>query len=168
MIDGIASRPFSATTLEPNLLPPQSFRDAIIANSRNRYTMSRQKVEEKISREWMSGSENFEEKAMRRDEQPLARALSGQPQSFARRREGPPFDHRDQRVDRREADRREGMSQIAKPSEPLSRFSTGIPAENLGTPRPLSPKKEKPKINIDDLRQVLGKALHKEQDGKSS
>ncbi|OGY62568.1 MAG: hypothetical protein A2745_02770 [Candidatus Harrisonbacteria bacterium RIFCSPHIGHO2_01_FULL_44_13] len=192
MIDGIASRPFSATTLEPNLLPPQSFRDSIIANSRSRYTMSRQKVEEKISREWMSGSENFEEKAMRRDEQPLARALSGQPQSFARRRERPygaepsgyrpSFDHRDQRVDRREVDRREpdrreGMPQMVKPLEPLPGSSTEIPVPRpkagmaaeglatggLGTSRPLGPRKEKPKINIDDLRQVLDKALHKDE-----
>jgi len=56
MIDGLAGRPFSATTLPP--FPPQevSNRDKIIKVSRERYGTSRKKVEDNI-REWSGAFE---------------------------------------------------------------------------------------------------------------
>ncbi|HAE36733.1 MAG: hypothetical protein UR85_C0006G0037 [Candidatus Nomurabacteria bacterium GW2011_GWF2_35_66] len=51
MIDGITSRPFSASTLPPLKVDPTSgVKDAIIASSRKLYTRSRQEVEDEISR----------------------------------------------------------------------------------------------------------------------
>ncbi|MDD5589923.1 MAG: type IV secretion system DNA-binding domain-containing protein [Candidatus Portnoybacteria bacterium] len=50
MIDGMASRPFSATTLPPIPRPEISYRDTIIKVSRERYSTSRQEVEDKIAR----------------------------------------------------------------------------------------------------------------------
>ncbi len=50
MIDGFASRPFSATTLPPFSLNDKSYREKIIKVSRERYGQSRQEVEEKIVR----------------------------------------------------------------------------------------------------------------------
>lgn len=51
MIDGFASRPFSATTLPPQARPEKSYREKIIRVSRERYGgLPRQEVEEKIAR----------------------------------------------------------------------------------------------------------------------
>jgi len=50
MIDGIASRPFSANTLPPVKKPEISYRDTIVRISRERYSTSRQEVEEKIAK----------------------------------------------------------------------------------------------------------------------
>lgn len=51
MIDGIASRPFSAATLPPIPKPEVSYRDEIIKRSRERYGTAREEVEQKII-EW--------------------------------------------------------------------------------------------------------------------
>jgi CxxC-x17-CxxC domain-containing protein len=59
MIDGLASRPFSAQTLPPIEKPEKSNREKIIKASRERYSTSRQSVEDKISR-WTG----VEEKSM--------------------------------------------------------------------------------------------------------
>jgi CxxC-x17-CxxC domain-containing protein len=61
MINGVASRPFSASTLAPVPKLEKSFRDKIIKASRERYTMPRKKVEEKIAR-WSEAVEEFDEK----------------------------------------------------------------------------------------------------------
>ena len=50
MIDGIASRPFSATTLPPIPKPEISHREKIIKISRERYSSNRSQVEEKIAK----------------------------------------------------------------------------------------------------------------------
>jgi CxxC-x17-CxxC domain-containing protein len=50
MIDGLAGRPFSAETLPPTPRPEKSNREKIINVSRERYSASRQSVEDKISR----------------------------------------------------------------------------------------------------------------------
>ncbi|MFH1575734.1 MAG: CxxC-x17-CxxC domain-containing protein [Candidatus Nealsonbacteria bacterium] len=49
MIDGLAGRPFSAQTMPPWPLPKESFVDKIIKVSRERYSIPRKIVEEKIS-----------------------------------------------------------------------------------------------------------------------
>ena len=59
MIDGMASRPFSATTLLPFKRPEKSYRDKIIRISRERYASNRDQVEQKISK-WSGVSEIFE------------------------------------------------------------------------------------------------------------
>ena len=50
MIDGVASRPFSASTLPPRPVPEKSYKEKIINVSRERYGTPRHVVEEKISR----------------------------------------------------------------------------------------------------------------------
>ncbi|MBU3925728.1 type IV secretion system DNA-binding domain-containing protein [Patescibacteria group bacterium] len=51
MIDGVASRPFSARTLPPIKISEESHADEIIVSSRNKYASLREAVEEKIA-EW--------------------------------------------------------------------------------------------------------------------
>jgi len=50
MVDGVASRPFSAITLPPFVAPLSSNREKIIKSSRERYGTERMKVEGKIIR----------------------------------------------------------------------------------------------------------------------
>jgi len=50
MIDGAASRAFSAVTLPPFLKPEKSYRDKIIAVSRERYTTPREEIEQKLAK----------------------------------------------------------------------------------------------------------------------
>jgi type IV secretory pathway TraG/TraD family ATPase VirD4 len=72
MVNGIASRPFSAQILEPCPRPPESFADAIIENNRRRYGTERKVVEERIDNEFKRGRKTVSEKIGRRGEQPLA------------------------------------------------------------------------------------------------
>ncbi|MBI2595098.1 MAG: hypothetical protein HYW38_02495 [Candidatus Colwellbacteria bacterium] len=78
MIDGVASKPFSAETLEPKALPHESFSDLIIENSRHRFGTPRPVVEKKISSEWLSEAELIEERVTRRGEERLE-ILTNQP-----------------------------------------------------------------------------------------
>lgn len=75
MIDGMASKPFSAQTLEPAESAPESFMDIIIENSRNKYGILRSIVEEKIALEWVSEAELIGERVKRREERPLESVL---------------------------------------------------------------------------------------------
>jgi len=75
MIDGVASRPFSAETLPPYKYPPFNFRDVIIENTRRKYGTPRQYVEERISQEWGDTLKVASEKVMRKEERPLAEVL---------------------------------------------------------------------------------------------
>ena len=77
MIDGVATKPFSAATCAPAEKPKQLFKDAIVENSRLRYGTSRAAVEEKIAGEWMAQGRAIEEKIQRRGEMPLEKILGG-------------------------------------------------------------------------------------------
>lgn len=77
MIDGIASRPFSAYTLTPPEKSAQSFRDVIIENAHRRYAVPRETVEAKISAEWLGSGENsMQEKISHREEKRLGNILT--------------------------------------------------------------------------------------------
>ncbi|MDE2018819.1 MAG: type IV secretion system DNA-binding domain-containing protein [Patescibacteria group bacterium] len=79
MIDGVASRPFSAETLPPQKLPLVTYRDVIVKNSRDRYGTPKAIVEERINAEIHSEGavDGVEEKMGRRGERPLAEVLGG-------------------------------------------------------------------------------------------
>ena len=76
MIDGVASKPFSMSTLVPQPAPLQSYRDIIIKNTRQHYGTPRKVVEERIASEWATQSEAaIDEKLGRRNERSLAQML---------------------------------------------------------------------------------------------
>jgi len=62
MIDGVASRPFSAGTLPPRPEPEEIFREEIINNSRKRYGIVKESVEEAITRDWLDTGGASEDK----------------------------------------------------------------------------------------------------------
>lgn len=67
MIDGIGSRPFSATTLPPIERPPQSMRDEVIRLSREQYAEPRNLVEERI-RSWYTPVGKLEKRHIQKPE----------------------------------------------------------------------------------------------------
>ncbi|MFA4999532.1 MAG: type IV secretion system DNA-binding domain-containing protein [Parcubacteria group bacterium] len=77
MIDGIASRPFSAHNLDflSHEEGGESHKDLIIENCRNIYGIPRAQIEKKIMDRWTETGENIEEKIARKTEQPLERIL---------------------------------------------------------------------------------------------
>lgn len=75
MIDGLASRPFSAGTLPPRVLEHPSLREFITEFTRKKYATSRSLIEEKIASEWGGPSEIISERAKRRGEMPIQEAL---------------------------------------------------------------------------------------------
>jgi hypothetical protein len=76
MIDGVSSKPFSATTLPPHIQPLQSYKDIIIKNTREHYAVPRAIVDERIASEWNGQSDAvINEKIGRRDEKSLAQVL---------------------------------------------------------------------------------------------
>lgn len=72
MINGVASRPFSAHTLAPDPLPEKSFVDVIIANNRSHYGVPRAIVEERMVKGWNQKRGIASERAERRNEQSLS------------------------------------------------------------------------------------------------
>ena len=70
MIDGVAGRPFSAETLPPFPLPEKSYKEKIIKVTRERYSVKREEVEEKIKR-WTGFSEQVKNKVGTPSEQVL-------------------------------------------------------------------------------------------------
>lgn len=71
MIDGMASKPFSALTLPPHKLEGESYSDVLIENSRKQYGVPVAEVEKKIDEEYKSAARDIGQKTKRRDEQRL-------------------------------------------------------------------------------------------------
>jgi hypothetical protein len=77
LVDGEASRPFSAQTLPPYPIPQPNYEDVIIENSRRSYSVPKALVDEMIAKEYMgSGKASMEDKVMRRDERSLSSTLT--------------------------------------------------------------------------------------------
>ncbi|MEK9154553.1 MAG: type IV secretion system DNA-binding domain-containing protein [Patescibacteria group bacterium] len=95
MIDGMASKAFSAQTLDPFEPAIESFKDVIIQNSQNKYGVPRSIIEEKIAEEWKSEAKIFEDKTLRRSEQPLSKILT--PQGVPFKKEAAPSREREKK-----------------------------------------------------------------------
>lgn len=84
MIDGVSSRPFSAKALPPIKMEVESLKDVIIENSRRKYALPQEDVEERIAKERLTVSKDIiQEKTMRREEKSL-REVFKKPGQFAR------------------------------------------------------------------------------------
>lgn len=90
MIDGVASRPFSAETLPPQHTPLQTYRDVIIKNGQQKYGTPRRVVNEHIAAEWAARSEEASGNKMeRRGERRLGEVLRPSPDGAPRRDDRP-------------------------------------------------------------------------------
>ena len=74
MIDGVASKAFSAETLPLGKAPADNFREDIIENCRDRYSVTKEVIEKKIA-DQMNKKETVEQKVARRGEMPLEKVL---------------------------------------------------------------------------------------------
>ena len=165
MIDGVASRPFSATTLPPEPPPLVSYRDVIIRNTQLRYGTPRATVEKRIAGEWtMTNEDMIQEKIGRREERRLSEVLqTAAPSQKTRPRfNAPP-----------PSSTPYAPKPVLKPTTPApakeANSPTPAPAP-VSTPTPEPPKKPsapkqfpKPSVNIDDLRRAIKESLTKEE-----
>lgn len=143
MIDGISSRPFSASNIPPHETPVQSFKDVIIENSRKEFSTPRELVEQKIASEWMTeGAKAVEEKISRKGELPLSKVLKPVSDMYA----SP--ERRQHKEDRRPLEERR---QPQKPPLPPARPGRLV-------------SQEKKKVDIEDLRAALAKSLGAAED----
>lgn len=76
MIDGMASKPFSAKTMPPPALPEENISDMLIQSSRKKYALAKASVEEKISSEYYGSMDKLiSETVNRKNERPLKEVL---------------------------------------------------------------------------------------------
>lgn len=112
MIDGVASHPFSATTLPPIIPPKQSSKDQVIASSRALYGKPRAEVEKSIADWYAQGQEPP------REPRPTGEKRGDVPHHKEQK-----FEHPPRREERRQApERREGGAPQAHPSRDDRRF----------------------------------------------
>ena len=78
MIDGVASRAFSAETIPLEKAAADNLKDVVIENCRNRYGAPKEAVGQRIAEEWITKA-SIEEKIIRRGEMPLEKVLTPQP-----------------------------------------------------------------------------------------
>ncbi|MBU2101265.1 type IV secretion system DNA-binding domain-containing protein [Patescibacteria group bacterium] len=71
MIDGVASKPFSADTFPPHKVEKETYSDLIIENSRKKYGVPLSQVKARIDSEYMEADKKVEERGRRRDESKL-------------------------------------------------------------------------------------------------
>ena len=140
MIDGISSRPFSASSISPYKLPERNFKDMIIENTRKEYGTPREIVEKKIAVDWLAGGERGAEKSSATPQSGAGQASSGQAKIFSKS-EMPLIKVLKPKVD--------SVIHEEKRFE-RPRFS-----------RPALPEFEKKKVDIQDLRAALEKSLGK-------
>jgi len=136
MIDGVASKPFSAQTLPRITAHKESFRDVIIENSRRKYAIPRVKAEEKIAAEWVERPEALEEKIGRREERSLEQALRPEQAYQPMRR---------------------------PPHEVYPEPSRRAP-EAPRPPEPPRPPRERKEVHIEELRKAIEESLKKAQE----
>ena len=156
MIDGVASRPFSAKTIPPPALPEENYKDVLIENSRRLYSTPRISVEEKIAEEWtVTGARMSEDRMLHKDEHRLSEILKPIPSSA-------PSSHKV--LDKHSKTTADGpsLSEIVagKPSSaPLSGAMAGD--EKRERQPKYFDKPDKKKVDIADLKKALEQSLAK-------
>ena len=194
MIDGVASRPFSAETLPPQKLPLVTYRDVIIKNSRDRYGTPRGVVEQRIASELTSAdaaANGVEDKMGRRGERPLSEVLGGGRRNTGEGRRsdfgnrGPrtmagfsPHNNRNSAESdiRRQTEARDALQHpdAAKASAPDPRAPESEKPKPLtpleaaaGVQNPPQPKKfPKASVDIEALRKAIHDSLKKKEGGE--
>lgn len=169
MIDGVASRPFSARGIAPVALPKESFATTIIENTRKTYATPRKQVEEKIAGIWTVAPQEERESRSERPQQ-----FYKKPTMDFRRSERPGGFERVER--REEMPMRPRISQSMPPqvtrrAEPVERpKEQPISLKDL-KPRETMPEKEqapivreKKEVDVSELKKALEESLKKKKE----
>ena len=172
MIDGLAGRPFSATTIEPFKAEKISNKEAIIEYSRKTYATNRIEVDNAIAR-WA----NIDMETTMPDKKPettlydavCATCGKNTKVIFAPDGKRPIYcknclkkqkkdDHKDDHQDQQKKEpQKERVSLDSVIEKGSISFQTGKPE-----PR----KKERKKVNLDELRETLSEALDEDEDSQ--
>ena len=180
MVDGVAGRPFSAETLPPFVNLAKSNKEKIISLSRERYGTSRETVEEKISR-WIGTAETA--KAPAAPQRPTQRVLYDAKCSVCGKKTKVIFPpdgvrpiycktclrkkHQESEAKTRTPEEisKNDLPEV-KPIKPVSLEEMGErePASFSEKKKPSEKfKKTKRKVDVEELKKALGKALEKDK-----
>ena len=163
MIDGVASRPFSAETLPPQKMPLVSNREAIIKNSRAHYGTPRATVEAHITGEWRSGAPDAAAKADRQHEKRLSEVLvpaAERSHPPIRTPAGQPAGVRDIKV--RDVEMRPPIRSVPQaPAAPAVRREGAEVAPGTGSGDGKRPQ-QRANIDIGALRRAIHESLEKQ------
>ncbi len=164
MIDGIASRPFSANTLPPPPKPERSYKAEIIEIARTKYALPREAVEGKIAAEWLAQSTGGSAvKTERRDERRLGSVLTENAQVIKKRPMGGGGDFRKKPTAPAPADYTPQQAVAPAEQRPPERREE---ERHVEPPRaPEQPRERKP-INILGLKEALEKAKEDKKEGE--
>lgn len=169
LVDGQASRPFSAETLPPYPIPHPNYEDVIIENSRRNYSMPKALVDEMIAKEYMgSGKDSMGDKVMRRDERSLGSTLTPRTYppkpSFNKPADARPFGGARDAGPVSTQQRTTGERPIGDESA-FAKIVTGKPFSEAQdrTERPKHVYEKKP-VNIDDLKKAIEESLQKRKE----
>jgi CxxC-x17-CxxC domain-containing protein len=162
MIDGLAGRPFSALTLAPFPKDEYSNREKIIKVSREKYSTSRASVEEKITK-W-TGLLDEETVSINRKETPelydAVCSLCKKETKVVFKPDGKrPIYCKSCLKKRKQGDNGKTESSQPEPKQPTISLERGIKQGTVSFK-----KKERKKVNLDDLRDTLTKALDDDDD----
>ena len=157
MVEGVATRPFSAETLLPSPPPPEkSRREKIINASRERYGLPRKIVEEKIGR-WTTSPTTFISQVSKT---PLYEAQCSLCQKLIK----VPFLPEPGRKVYCKTCLKKVEEEKKEPAISLEEVKTLPPIPFSGKKvTPEKPKREKKEVNIKELKKVLEKALEKDE-----
>ena len=160
MIDGIASKPFTAITLPPHESPDESSKNTIIEFTRKKYASTRELVERKIQEEWSSvgviqqkPGGQYQGSRSSSTQNPSSQSLSsqhqgGQHQSSHRQ------DSRNSYSQRQDTQHLGNQSLGSKNEASLEKtLGKG------GSPKRENPTRKKPNVDIGGLRSLIEKAL---------
>lgn len=160
MIDGIASKPFTAITLPPHESPDESSKNTIIEFTRKKYASTRELVERKIQEEWSSvgviqqkPGGQYQGSRSSSTQNPSSQSLSsqhqgGQHQSSHRQ------DSRNSYSQRQDTQHLGNQSLGSKDEASLEKtLGKG------GSPKRENPTRKKPNVDIGGLRSLIEKAL---------
>jgi hypothetical protein len=178
MIDGVSSKPFSATTLMPHTQPLQSYKDIIIKNTREHYAVPRAIVDARIASEWNGQSDAvLNEKIDRRDEKSLAQVLrpdaprAGYSAGGDFRTSGGASRSAVPRISPASSLPRIPTSVASTPAKPFTApVITPVEIKKEVSPMPVSapvvasaPKQFiRPRVDIDELRRSINESLKKQ------
>ncbi len=156
MVNGITSRPFSATVLLTPPKPGISYAKQIIENSRRLYATKYEVVNEKITKELFAAEGRTPEGTFERSAE---RPQGGMGSASVRGDYAPRPPYRPSRPPEREERPQPPRYQERRPERPsVERGSTEASRPSMRTERP-----ERPKVNTEHLRSSLSEILRKKE-----
>ncbi len=153
MIDGAASKAFSATTLPPFGKVEKSHKDKIIKLSQERYTMPREEVERKIAK-WSETVQIEREEKKKKYEAVCSRCGKKTKVSFKPDGVRPVYCP---------ACLQKTREELTKVEERPEQASKEISLDEATKQKPQSFKKKKKEVDVEDLRKTIKEAMKEEK-----